>query len=351
MNTKSDIGACPFRYHEDSLKEQYEQRGEAFREQYERELLMLLESLISDAERKMRRGRERLEMRPNDPSVTHALGTSDEAEERRVLLDLQIKELVVQIEACAEEGKFDQVQELTERLDSMKAEINSLKMSIDYDNPLHRLEKRMEVCSTCGALLVINDAPKRVDAHFEGRQHLSWVELRNQAEILRQKGYNVRTRRPRDAREMRDSRDSRDYRDSRDSRESRDSRDSRDYRDSRDSRDNRDSHSREVRRDYRDSREYSRDRDYGRDSRDSREREREREYRSRDSRDGRDRDYRSGDRSYESRSSRRYSDDKESYVPGGGLDYELGELPEDGEIPVQSRRSRSRSRSRERSRH
>ena len=145
MNTKSDIGPCPFRYHEESLKEQFEEKGEAYREQYERSLLQLLEGLINDAERKMRRGRERLEMRPNDPSVTHAMGTSDETEEQRALLELQIKEIVAQIEACAEQGQFKEVAELTERVDALKAEMNQLKTTIDYDNPLHRLEKRMEV--------------------------------------------------------------------------------------------------------------------------------------------------------------------------------------------------------------
>lgn len=325
------------------MKEQFEEKGDSYREQYERDLLHLLEGLINDAERKMRRGRERLEVKPNDPSVTHAMGTSDETEEKRALLDLQIKEIVAQIEAAAEQGRLKEVAELTERVDALKAEMNQLKSTIDYDNPLHRLEKRMEVCLTCGALLVINDAPKRVDAHFDGRQHLGWVKLRDTAELLRQKCGSVRFRdrgssssrsydRGSDYNssryERRESRDSRNY-----ERDSRDSRDTRDYRSSRDSRDSRDSKSyersvehRHPRRDYDDDRRSHRDHRDSRDSRDS--------YRS-------DRE----------RLPRRFSDDKgNSKEASIELDYELGEIPEDGEIVPSTRRSRSRSRSRSRDR-
>lgn len=357
MNTKSDIGPCPCRYHDDNLKEQFELKGESYREEYERDFLAFLEGLINDMERRLKRGKERLDVRPNDPSVTNVHATNDETEEKRILLDLQVKELLAKIEACGEEGRIREAQELTIQADALKAELDQLKGSVDYENPLHKLDKRMEVCTVCGAFLVMNDAPRRIGAHFDGRQHSGWVKLRETVESLRQKwsSYQRRSsqrnersdREHREHREYRSDRDRRDHkRDSRDSRErdiierERD-RDTRERdRDSRDSRD----------RDYRESRD-SRDRDY----RDSRNRDVDREFR-----EPRDRDSRDRSRDSYSRDSQRYkrrnSNDSEphhstsssskrpnthdeidyNYVPGAGLDYELGEIVEDGEIPEKS---------------
>lgn len=323
MNTKSDIGPCPCRYHEDNLKEQFELKGESYREEYERDFLAFLEGLVNDLERRLKRGKERLEIRPNDPSVTNIHSVNDETEEKRILLDLQLKELLAKIETCGEEGRIREAQELTIQADALKVELDQLKSSVDYENPLHKLEKKMEVCTVCGAFLVMNDAPKRIGAHFDGRQHSGWVKVREAVESLRQKWSSYQRssnssssrRNNRDYERVgdRDRRDRRDYRDSRDSRDRERDRDYKDYRDSRDR--DRDS------RDLRDSRD-SRDRDY-RDSRDSR-----RDYKRRDSID---------DSSSSSRS-KRPAPSYDNYVPGAGLNYELGELVEEGEIPESNER-------------
>lgn len=328
MNTKSDIGPCPCRYHDDNLKEQFELRGESYREEYERDFLTFLEGLINDLEKRLKRGKERLEVRPNDPSVTNVHSTNDEVEEKRILLDLQVKELLAKIEECGEEGRIREAQELTLQADNLKAELDQLRGSVDYENPLHKLEKRMEVCTVCGAFLVMNDAPKRVGAHFDGRQHSGWVKLREAVESLRQK-WSLYQRRDRGGRDRDRDRSNRDY--DRDRRSERDSgerdyrRESRDIvRDSRDSRDNYN---------YRDSREYRDSKDsYSRDNRDSR-----------DSRDSyrRDSKRRNSDDSEPPSSSKRPNNNREidyNYVPGTGLDYELGEIVEDGEIPEKDKR-------------
>ena len=333
MNTKSDIGPCPCRYHDDNLKEQFELKGESYREEYERDFLAFLEGLVNDLEKRLKRGKERLEIRPNDPSVTNVHSINDETEEKRILLDLQVKELLAKIEACGEEGRIREAQELTIQADALKTELDQIKGSVDYENPLHKLEKRMEVCTVCGAFLVMNDAPKRVGAHFDGRQHSGWVKLREAVETLRQKwsSYQRRDRKDRDRngrdkdrdrdrdynreREHRHERSDRDYRrDSRDSRESRESKDIRDSRDHyRESRESRDSYSRDTR-DSRDSRDVRESKDYS-----SR-----RDYKRRNSDD-------SGPSTKRPSSSTREID--YNYVPGAGLDYELGEIVEDGEIP------------------
>lgn len=349
MNTKSDIGPCPFRHHDEYLKEQFEAKGESYREEYERDFLTFLEGLVNDLERRLKRGKERLEVRPNDPSVTNVHSINDETEEKRILLDLQVKELLAKIETFGEEGRIREAQELTIQVDTLKTELDQLKGSVDFENPLHKLEKRMEVCSTCGAFLVMNDAPKRIGAHFDGRQHSGWVKLREAVELLRQKWSLYQRRGP----ERRDR--ERDYKESHyDEREH--DRDFDRYKE-RDSDRSLESRDRDRDRDREHGRDRDRDRSYRRDSRD------DRDYRERDSRDREPKESR--DRSDRDRSSkdfkseyhrderndsrgreynkRKNSDDSQgsrdpkrpsfdNYIPGDGLDYELGEIIEEGEI-------------------
>ncbi len=40
------------------------------------------------------------------------------------------------------------------------------------------MAKKMEVCETCGALLVSNDAQQRIDEHIMGKQHMGYARIR-----------------------------------------------------------------------------------------------------------------------------------------------------------------------------
>jgi hypothetical protein len=44
----------------------------------------------------------------------------------------------------------------------------------------------MEVCETCGAFILIGDAQKRIEAHFEGRQHNGWARIRETLSSMRE---------------------------------------------------------------------------------------------------------------------------------------------------------------------
>jgi len=39
--------------------------------------------------------------------------------------------------------------------------------------------KAMEVCATCGALLVIGDPHQRLDEHVSGKQHKGYAQIRS----------------------------------------------------------------------------------------------------------------------------------------------------------------------------
>ena len=185
QNTKSDLGNCPKRYHEEKLKEQFLAEGERFRADYEKEFMAFLEKLVNELERKLRKGKDRLDVKPNDP--TAALNpVNDEFEERRTIIDLQIKELLAKIEQCGEEGRVQEAQEALLEVERHKAELEKLRLQ-EAENPSYRLEKRMEVCQTCGAFLIIGDAVRRIEAHFEGKQHNGWARIREALADLKRK--------------------------------------------------------------------------------------------------------------------------------------------------------------------
>lgn len=185
QNTKSDIGSCPKKYHEERLKDRFLEEGESHRAQYEHEFMDFLERLVNDLERRLRRGRDRLDHKPSDPTATFN-PVNDEVEERRTILDLQVKELLARIETCGEEGRIQEAQILMQEVDKCKIELDKLRQQ-EAENPSYRLEKKMEVCPTCGAFLIIGDAQKRIESHFEGRQHNGWARIRETLADLKHK--------------------------------------------------------------------------------------------------------------------------------------------------------------------
>lgn len=191
LNTKSDIGPCPSKYHEESLRDKFRgPEGDRYRQEWERDFYNFIERLLSDLERKLRKGRDRLE-RPGD-SILPGNSAIDELEERRTILDLQIREKLAKIEEYGEQGEISKAQELSEQVDAMRAEVEQI-LKQEADNPNFRLEKRMEVCQTCGAFLIVGDALKRIESHYEGRQHTGWARVRQTVAELQARGYGTRS--------------------------------------------------------------------------------------------------------------------------------------------------------------
>ena len=191
LNTKSDIGPCPHRYHEESIREKFLREGQAYREAYERQFLDYLERLVGDLERRLRRQRERLDnsrLAGADPAFHSP--ECDALEERITLMELQIKDALKRIEFLAESGEIQEAQSLSLQVDAWRGEIERTKLT-QSEQPAFRLEKRMEICETCGALLLTGETGKRLDAHFEGRQHSGWARLRKALEDYRRK-YSTR---------------------------------------------------------------------------------------------------------------------------------------------------------------
>ena len=110
----------------------------------------------------------------NDPSVG-VNPENDAAEEKRALLDLQIREALQRIEAMGEGGEIQAAQELSSQVELWRVEVDRLKNS--GGEITVSLEKRMSCAAHAGPFSSW-DAPKRIEAHFEGRQHNGWARVR-----------------------------------------------------------------------------------------------------------------------------------------------------------------------------
>lgn len=194
MNTKSDVGSCPYKVHDDIIKGEFEREGAEFRERYEQRFVNKLEELVADLEKKLRRGRERVEGQNASEASGHQ---NDEVEEEKVLIAAQIRDLLRKVEELGEEGRITEAKNMSLRAEQLKDQLEKLKQA-DSDSSVFRLERKLEQCETCGAMLVVNDAPLRIQSHYEGRQHNGWDRVRKTLEEWRLKAPHLLRERRRD---------------------------------------------------------------------------------------------------------------------------------------------------------
>ncbi|KAI9286504.1 hypothetical protein BC943DRAFT_320837 [Umbelopsis sp. AD052] len=177
-NTKSDLGPCD-KIHNDRLKEKYQNSPDKYKYPYEQDFVKYLTFLIDDLDKKIRRGRGRLTIQSMDDKHTEAI--KGEREEKLVLLDVKIKDLLAKIEEAGEEGRVQEATDLTREVERLQAEHAILKEKADN---AARSDKKMEVCTICGAFLVTGDAPDRLDSHFSGKQHQGYQKIRDTLEKM-----------------------------------------------------------------------------------------------------------------------------------------------------------------------
>ncbi|ORX46322.1 LUC7-domain-containing protein [Hesseltinella vesiculosa] len=171
-NTKSDLGPCN-KIHNDRLREKYQQ-SEKSRYTYEEDFYRFLRQLISEVSRKINHGYDRVNQQ-DEKKKEHKEIAIEEHQEKQVLLEVKIKELLQQSEEAGEEGRVDEASELTDQVEKLEEELKTMK---DNQSQMQRSDKRMEVCEVCGALLVTNEAGDKPGAHFEGKQHIGYAKIR-----------------------------------------------------------------------------------------------------------------------------------------------------------------------------
>ncbi|KAI7901851.1 uncharacterized protein BX663DRAFT_571121 [Cokeromyces recurvatus] len=193
-NTKSDLGACD-KIHNSRLKERYQKSSDKHKYPYEADFYDYLNKLISDLSRKIRQGNGRLNVQADDKASEVR---KEEREEKMVLLDIKIKELLQKVEEAGEEGRVQEATDLQAEVDRLQKELKDLKniftfifsKNVDFTG---KPEKRMEVCDVCGAFLVTNDSSDRLEAHYQGKQHQGYLKIRDTIEKMRQNRQHARS--------------------------------------------------------------------------------------------------------------------------------------------------------------
>ncbi|KAH9602352.1 hypothetical protein KSS87_020017 [Heliosperma pusillum] len=177
VNTRSDLGPCP-RVHDQKLKESFENspRHDTYVPRFEAELAQFCEKLVSDLDRKVRRGRERLDQEvelPPPPPIT------PEKAEQLSVLEEKIKILLEQVESLGEVGKVDEAEALMRKVESLNAEKTVLTQPPQTALSMLTQEKKMALCEICGSFLIANDALERAQSHITGKQHIGYGMVRD----------------------------------------------------------------------------------------------------------------------------------------------------------------------------
>ncbi|XP_038211918.1 luc7-like protein 3 isoform X2 [Zerene cesonia] len=211
VNTRADLGACP-KVHDDEVKDLFDKADSSYKKaQYVEEFLRFCRHMINDVERKIQKGKQRLELmnsRPEGPPMTQA--QTEKNQEQVTLLSEKITALVREAEEAGTCGNVEQAQGLMKLCDRLKEEKDQLLKQQENSHwsmtaeLAAAQEKQMEVCPVCGAFLIVGDAQQRIDDHLSGKQHVGYFKLRQAYEEMtaaREKEQQEKEKRRREERE------------------------------------------------------------------------------------------------------------------------------------------------------
>lgn len=105
------------------MKEKY-QKSDKSKYPYESEFYDYLNKLISDLARKIRQGQGRLIVQLDDKAAEQR---KEEREEKMVLLDVKIKELLQKVEEAGEEGRVQEATDMQNEVDKLQEELKQFK--------------------------------------------------------------------------------------------------------------------------------------------------------------------------------------------------------------------------------
>ncbi|CAF1285614.1 unnamed protein product [Adineta steineri] len=262
-NTRQDLGACD-KIHDFSLRQDYENSSRYGKLGYEDEYERYFKSLLSDVERRIKRGQERLRITQGDPNAendphslknetitkikeleekitTHVLKSEclgndcriDEAQqvlneceemrEEKKKLELQLAEeqananMNKAMEVCTVCGSFlndcriDEAQQVLNECEEMREEKKKLELQLAEEQANANMNKAMEVCTVCGSFLIIGDIQSRLDEHNSGKQHAGYAKIKaSLEEIIQRKNQMVEKERTRTAEKQETSNRKRD---------------------------------------------------------------------------------------------------------------------------------------------
>eukprot|EP00116_Pleurobrachia_bachei_P008180 sb/3468442/ len=187
-NTRADLGTCKYPIHDQKIREVYRTSQRYKTMGYEAMMLRFLEGIVEDMEKKIRKQHERLEH--DERYMKQEQDKMDEGRMQKLEdLDKKIDMLLEKMSQAGAEGNVDQAQHMMKDVDFFRQEREKLKNAkveepqrkvflVKQNVPFINEMKHMEVCTTCGAFLVVNDTQTRVDAHLAGKQHVGYTLIR-----------------------------------------------------------------------------------------------------------------------------------------------------------------------------
>jgi hypothetical protein len=124
VNTRADLGPCT-KSHDEGLKLKYQKSSRYGRLGYEDDFERFLRNLLSDVDRKIRRGQERLKLTQTDgvPQKTPL----QLKQERIATLKTEINDLIKEAESLGEEGRIDEAQSVLANCEKLKTECKYLE--------------------------------------------------------------------------------------------------------------------------------------------------------------------------------------------------------------------------------
>ncbi|XP_063697719.1 medium-chain acyl-CoA ligase ACSF2, mitochondrial [Culicoides brevitarsis] len=194
VNTRVDLGQCA-RLHDDEAKRLFEDAKPSFKKtQYEDEFLRFCTNMLTDVDRRIQKGKQRLLLMNSKLEQNNAgapVKPITKAQEQLNSLTDKINKLVREAEEAGTRGDVDQAQALMRVCDELKEEkeqITKTQESMGWNAAelAAAQEKQMEVCEVCGAFLIIGDVQQRIDDHLSGKQHLGYLQLKRAVEEMQE---------------------------------------------------------------------------------------------------------------------------------------------------------------------
>lgn len=141
-----------------------------------------MESFIEDCDTRTRLSKERLKesQQDNSPEVAAMLKSIDE-------LTMKIDDLLGEVQLLGANGEVLKSLELMDDVDKLRHQKkkleNDYRLSLGYSS---FQQKKLRVCHICSAYLGVGDDDSRLADHFGGKLHLSFIQLREKLQELRE---------------------------------------------------------------------------------------------------------------------------------------------------------------------
>jgi len=187
VNTRQDLGPCD-KVHEISLQQEYRKSSRYGKLGYEEEFERFLKSLLSDVERRIKRGQDRLRLTQGDSNIDNdPINTKNETSNIIKQLTEKITAHVLKSEELGNACRIDEAQQILNECETMREEKKKLEMQLAEEQTNAEMMKAMEVCTVCGSFLIVGDAQSRLDEHINGKQHVGYAKIRSTLDELAQR--------------------------------------------------------------------------------------------------------------------------------------------------------------------